>query len=134
MNQKIEITKYIIKKLNLNCPNIRSFKLWVNKIWHNPRTKENGGLRLTQEGFDLISKCDIRFYEVWLENKKLHFDNKFILWLDNNFQCPFYLGKEKIYFFNEKPAVQLILFSGDLDRYFRAQREFAAKQLDKPIN
>ena len=100
MTQKIEITKYIIETLNLNSKTERSFKAWIQAIWKNPRNKPRGGLRLTDRGFELLTKADIKSYEIKLENDDLIFDNKFILWLDHTYDCPFYILKNKIYFFN----------------------------------
>jgi len=127
MTQKVEITKYIIEKLNLKSSNERSFKAWIQTIWKNPRNKSHGGLRLTERGFELLSKSDIKFYEIILENNDFIYDNKFILWLDNTFDCPFYIGNKKIFFFNERPAVQLVLFSGNLQKYYQAHQNFSEK-------
>lgn len=132
MNQKIEITKYVIEKLNLNCPNEESFKLWVKTIWQNPRIKDFGGLYLTKEGFRLLKQAEIKCYDVRLDNDtEIQFNNKFILWLDQNFDCPLYITKNFVHFFNEKPAVQLVLFSGNLQQFFQAHQTFQEKQLDK---
>lgn len=128
MNQKVEITKYVINKLGLISPSEKSFKAWIHTIWQNPRLSKNNGYRLTQRGFDLLIKSEIKHYEVRLENEAIYFENKFILWLDNKFKSPFFLTKEKIYFFNEKPAVQLVLFSGDLQKLYSADIRFAEKQ------
>lgn len=127
MNQKVEITKYVIKKLNLISPNEKSFRQWIHAIWQNPRQKDHGGLKLTPRGFEILEKAELRYYEVKLEESKFDIDNKFILWLDHTFNCPFYIGNKKIFFFNEKPAVQLVLFSGDLQKYYQAQQNFSEK-------
>ena len=130
MNTKLELTQYLIDKLGLISPKDRSFKSWVHKIWQNPRSKDHGGLRLTADGFELFTKADIKYYEVRFEEPLIHLTNDFILWIDNTFNCPFYLTRLKIYFFSEKPAVQLVLFSGDLYKYYTAHKRFTEKQLD----
>ncbi len=127
MNQKLEITRYLINELSLKGKE----KNWINVIWQNPRLKEKGGLKLTERGFDLFVRGQIKFYEIILENQILKFDNKFVLWLDNTFNCPFYLTHKKIYFFNEKPAVQLVLFSGNIEKYFQAHTKFNKSLIDK---
>lgn len=127
MNQKIEITKYVIEKLGLKSPSERSFKAWIHTLWQNPRLKEKGGLRLTLKGFELLTKSEIKYYEVLLDNNELTFENKFILWLDSTFDCPFFISRNKIYFFNEKPAVQLVLFAGNLQNYYAAHQNFSKK-------
>jgi hypothetical protein len=129
MNQKTKITRYLIEKLNLKAPTEKSFKEWIYAIWQNPRQKDHGGLWLTQQGFELLCKAELKFYEVKLEDVDLQVDNKFILWLDNTFNCPFYISNTKIFFFNEKPAVQLVLFSGNLQKYFQAHQNFSNKLL-----
>jgi len=127
MNQKVKITNYVIEKLCLKSPNEKSFKSWIHILWQNPRFKEKGGLRLTLRGFELLSTAEIKYYEVHLEENSLIIDNKFILWLDNTFDCPFFISRNKIYFFNEKPAVQLVLFSGNLQNYYLAHQNFNKK-------
>lgn len=130
-NQKIEITNHLISKLELISPNEKSFKSWVHKIWQNPRSKDRGGNRLTLDGFLLMKKAEIKYFEVRFNKPYVEVDNKFILWLDQTFNCPFYIDRKKIYFFNERPAVQLVLFSGDIQRYYKSHQEFSEKQLDK---
>jgi hypothetical protein len=118
MNQKLEITKYVINQLGINPTDERSFKSIYHSIWQNPRTKEKGGYKLTRKGFELLSKSDIKYYEIKLEDRDITFDSKFILWLD----------RTKIYFFNERPAVQLVLISGNIQKYYRAYQNFATKK------
>lgn len=127
MNQKLEITKYVIEKLNLISPTERSFKSWVHALWQNPRTKDKGGLRLTEKGFDFLGKAGIKYHDIRLEEQEINVDNKFILWLDNYFDCPFYLTRKKIYIFNDKMAIQMVLFSGDLQKFYQAHQKFAEK-------
>lgn len=129
MNQKLEITKYVIEKLGLVSPNEKSFKSWVHLMWQNPRTKENGGLRLTERGFELLVQAEIKYHDIKLEPKEIDVDNRFILWLDNYFNCPFYLTRKKIFVFNDRMAIQLVLFSGDLQKFYYAHQNFAEKQL-----
>lgn len=128
MNHKLEITKYVINYLGIEPKNEKSFKSIYHSIWQNPRTKELGGYRLTRKGFELLSKSDIKYYEIRLEDRDINFDSKFILWLDRTFNTPFYLSETKIYFFNERPAVQLVLFSGNIQKYYRAYQNFAKKE------
>lgn len=127
MNQKLEITKYVLNYLGIKTQNDKNFKSIYHSIWKNPRTKETGGYRLTRKGFELLSKSNIKYYEIRLEDRDITFDNNFILWLDQTFNSPFYLSETKIYFFNEKSAVQLVLFSGNIQRYYRAYQNFSKK-------
>lgn len=128
MHPKIEITKYIIDNLKLNSPNEKNFKSWLHVIWQNPRLKPKGGFRLTQRGFELFSKSDIKYFEIKSDQDNFIQDNKFLLWLDNHFDSPFFITRYKIYVFNEHTAVQLVLFSGNIKNYYQAHLHFAEKQ------
>lgn len=89
--------------------------------------KEQGGLRLTQDGFDLLCKAEIKYFEVQIQDPEFSVENKFILWLDRVFDCPFYITRRKIYFFDKNPAVQLILFSGNIQKFYQAHQRFQEK-------
>lgn len=128
MNTKLELTKYIINTLNLKIQNKKDITLLLHNIWKNPRLKKYGGLGLTSVGFDLFLKTDIKYYEIKSEQDNIISDSKFILWLDNHFTSPFYIRKHKIVVFDEHLAVQLVLFSGNIQRYYQAHTKFAEKQ------
>lgn len=128
MNNKVKITKYLIDNIKLNSPNEKNFKSWLHIIWQNPRLKDKGGLRLTPRGFELFSKSDIKYFEIKSEKDNFIEDNKFILWLDNHFCSPFFITRNKIYVFDEHTAVQLVLFSGNIRKYYNAHLNFLKKQ------
>jgi len=44
------------------------------------------------------------------------------------FRSPFYLTNKRIWVFGEKMAVQLVLFSGNIAKFHRAQKRFKEKQ------
>lgn len=97
--------------LDISPKNLKAFiRLW----WQNPRQKNKGGYWLTPLGFEAFQKADIKSYRIAFENPIEIMENKFIIWLDNAIECPFYLNKKEIYVFGEKTAVQMMLFSGDL--------------------
>lgn len=112
MSQKLEITKCIMNELGLQLDpkNIKKFySIW----WKSIRNKKEKGLWLTELGFDAFVRADIKNYKIKFP-ENITFDNKFIIWLDNKIDCPFFLDKKEIYVFGEKTAVQLMLFSGDI--------------------
>lgn len=126
MNLKCEITKYLIENLNLSSK--KSFSSWKCAIWKNPRNNAKGSMMLTELGFNLLCQADFHCYDMFLVKKYgLLFDNKFLLWLDRNFEYPYYLNYKRIYFFNQRPAVEFALFGGDLYRYFLANKRFNEK-------
>lgn len=86
-------------------------------IWQNPRKKTIGGLRLTEEGFRIFTEeADIKSYNIEMP-KGLTITNQITIWLDRFIDGPYYLTKNSIVVFKEKTAVQLILFSGDVQKF-----------------
>ena len=86
-------------------------------IWQNPRKKAVGGLRLTDEGHRIFTEdADIKSYNIEMP-KGLTITNQITIWLDRFIDGPYYLTKNSIVVFKEKTAVQLILFSGDVQKF-----------------
>lgn len=113
---KIAYTKIFLKQANIAVSDA-SVKIHLHKWWQNTRDKNKGGLRLTEDGFDfLTNSLDIHFYPV-----PLPFDYKLntqtIIWLDQFIECPYYLNNKNIFVTEEKKAIELHLFSGDLQKY-----------------
>lgn len=109
-------TKIFLRKLGEsdNEFNVKSYKiLW----WQNPRSKSKGGLRLTDKGYRMLSEdLNISFYEV-LYAPDLQFTTQMIIWLDNFIDCPYYLGKRSMFVTDDKKALELHLFSGDIKKF-----------------
>jgi hypothetical protein len=80
------------------------------------RKKEKGGLRLTEQGFTCFQQADIKFYRVQFD-QKLEYTNQLVIWLDRYIDCPFYITNKEIFVFNEKMAIQLVLFSGNVAHF-----------------
>ena len=119
MNQKTEITKRILESMGLDDNNERVRKtipIW----WFSTRQKEQGGLRLTEQGFDTFRNAGIKDYRIKFEDP-IYFTNQLMIWLDHFIDCPFYLRNQDIYVFSEKMAVQLVLFSGNIYKYSAAK-------------
>jgi len=126
MNPKHEITKVVLESLGLPADEQR-IKKTIPTWWVNTRNKLKGGLRLTEQGFECLQKADIKCYEIKFEEPIL-FTNELAIWIDQNIDCPFYLTARKIWVFGEKTAVQLVLFSGNIAKFHRAQKRFTEKQ------
>lgn len=119
MNQKSKITKHILESMGLDASDERVRKT-IPTWWYSTRQKEQGGLRLTDQGFEAFQKAGIKEYKVKFDDP-IHFTNQLIIWLDNFIDCPFYLRNKEIYVFSEKMAVQLVLFSGNIYKYSAAK-------------
>ena len=99
----------------------KSIRQLLAKWWQNPRQKEIGGLKLTDEGFARLTR-HFKPYQVKFENKlELNFPNQMILRLDKFITCPWYITKKEMYVFDDKMAVQLVLFSGNIEKFTNAK-------------
>jgi len=119
MNQKIEITRYVAEQLRLpvDDKSLRKHKrLW----WQNLRVKPKGGLRLTEAGYTALCQAKIRDLKVKYD-AKFEYKSEFILLLDNYIDAPWYITPKAIHVFNDRLAVQLVLFSGNIERLIRAK-------------
>jgi hypothetical protein len=86
-------------------------------LWQNPRKKAVGGMRLTDEGFAVfIEKMDMKSYDIEFP-KEFTLTNQTTIWLDRFIDGPYYVTKKSIIVFKEKTAVQLVLFSGDVEKF-----------------
>jgi len=119
MSQKIEITKCVLKELGLE-PSEDNLKKYFKIWWKSVRKKPQKSLWLTDNGFKAFNQADIKSYNIKFNTTIDYFDNKFVIWLDNNIDCPFYMTRDEIYLFGERTAIQLILFSGDLKMLYKA--------------
>lgn len=123
MNQKLKITKIVAEQLNRPVDDQSIDKL-RQVFWINPRLKKKGGLRLTVEGYHGLIDADIKSHRVVFE-EPIFLSNALLLWMDNNIDCPFYLTSTEVYLFGERMAIQLILFSGNLQKLHRAYQRSA---------
>jgi len=88
------------------------FPIW----WQNTREKAQGGLRLTEAGFDVLTTIDLVTYEIPYP-RDIPLSTQVIIFLDQFIDCPYYLTNRAIHVTNEKKAVELSLFNGDLRKY-----------------
>jgi len=115
MNWKETYTKLFLKELGKSVNEItvaEYMPIW----WKNSRSKGNGGLRLTETGFDVLTEIDLTTYDVPYP-KDMPLTAQVIIYLDQFIDCPYYLTNRSITVTNEKKAVELTLFSGDLRKY-----------------
>lgn len=116
MNWKETYTKIFLKNADIAVTPAsvtEHMSLW----WQNTRTKESGGLRLTNAGMDFIrEKLDISTYDIPFP-RDFQLTTNTIIWLDKFIDCPYWLGNHGIVVTDEKKAVELHLFSGDVKKY-----------------
>ena len=91
----------------------RKTPLW----WQNTRSKDTGGLRLTEAGYKFVTEeLDLQTYKVPYP-KDFEFTTNVIIWMDQFIDCPYYFDRQGIVVTNEKKAMELHLFSGDVRKY-----------------
>lgn len=116
MNWKEVYTKIFLKQADKTM-NESAVSQYLPMWWQNTRQKDSGGLRLTDEGFRFITEeIDIKTYSIPFPKDTVLTTNS-IIWLDNFIDCPYYIDKKGITVTNEKKAVELTLFSGDIRKY-----------------
>lgn len=115
MNWKEAYTKIFLKELgqSISEANVKQYMpLW----WQNTRNKDTGGLRLTETGYEMLQEIGLATYDVPYP-KDMPLTTQVIIFLDQFIDCPYYLTNRSITVTNEKKAVELTLFSGDLRKY-----------------
>jgi len=115
MNWKETYTKIFLKQLNRSTDSA-TVKQFMPLWWQNSRNKLSGGLRLTEQGIDILSEIDIETYDIPYP-RDMPLTTQVIIFLDQFINCPYYLTNRSIIVTNERKAVELTLFSGDLRKY-----------------
>ena len=92
-------------------------KLYTRIWWQNNRTKDSGGLRLTDKGYEfLVGTLDLKEYEIPF-TEPIELSPQTIIFLDRFIDCPYYLTDMSITVFSEKKSFELMLFSDDIRKY-----------------
>ena len=112
---KVTYTKLFLKELGKSYNDL-SVKEHMPLWWYNTRQKDVGGLRLTDDGFEIINKIELQTYDIPYP-RDMPMTTQVIIFLDKFIDCPYYLTNRSITVTNERKAVELGLFSGDLRKY-----------------
>jgi|TARA_B110000977_G_scaffold163475_1_gene209454 hypothetical protein len=116
MNWKETYTRIFLKQSNIAVTEA-TLKEHMPVWWQNTRAKDVGGLRLTDEGLRFIMEdLQLTMYDVPYP-VAFEITTQVILFLDQFIDCPYYMGRRGISVTNEKKAMELHLFSGDIRKY-----------------
>jgi hypothetical protein len=92
-------------------------QLYGRTWWQNNRTKESGGLRLTDKGYEfLVGELDLKEYEIPFADP-IELSPQTIIFLDRFIDCPYFLTNMSITVFSEKKSFELMLFSDDIRKF-----------------
>ena len=109
-------TKVFLKQAEIAISDV-TMKEYMSTLWQNTRVKEEGGLRLRDYGLEFLkSKLELATYEIPFP-KDFELTTNTIIWLDQFIDCPYWLCKYSIEVTDEKKALELHLFSGDVKKY-----------------
>jgi hypothetical protein len=113
MISKESYTKIFLQQWNKSIDEANS-KLFQRKWFINNRTKEGGGLRLTDDGYEfLVKELELVEYEIPF-NEDIDISPQTIIFLDRYIDCPYYLTSKSITVFSQKKSFELMLFSDDI--------------------
>ena len=116
MNWKETYTKIFLKQSDIAVSDA-NVKQYMSDWWQNIRGKTDGGLRLTEDGFDFLhDNLEIQMYEIPFP-RDFKFTTQTYIFLDQFITCPYYLTNRSIWVTDEKQSMELHLFSGDLRKY-----------------
>ena len=116
MNWKEAYTKIFLKEAGKSV-NESTLQEYMPVWWQNNRSKDKGGLRLTDQGIEFITEeIKLTTYEVPFP-KDFTMTSNTLVWLDEFIDCPYWIGRHGMIVTNEKKALELHLFSGDVKKY-----------------
>ncbi len=115
MNWKETYTKIFLKELDKSTDK-STVKQYLPIWWKNTREKDSGGLRLTETGYETIMEIGLATYDIPFPSD-MPLTVQVIIFLDQFIDCPYYLFDHSIVVTNERKAVELTLFSGDIRKY-----------------
>jgi hypothetical protein len=115
MNQST-YTRVFLKNAEMGVTD-ENVSVYLRKWFMNTRKKEEGGLRLTDDGFDFVKDIlELKLYEVPFP-ATLDLKPQVILFLDKFIDCPYYLTPESITVLSERKNFELHLFAGDVRQF-----------------
>ena len=130
MNWKETYTKVFLKQAGIAISE-SSLAEYMPVWWQNTREKDSGGLRLTEAGLlFLMEKIELATYDIPFP-PDFKITTQVVIFLDKFMDCPYFLTNKGLTVTNEKKALELHLFSGDVRKYGLAK---ALKRTDESVN
>ena len=102
------------KERSIDAANV---KLHLYKWWQSHRSKEVGGLRLSDEGFEFLTKeLDLQCYEIPF-TEPIDLSPQTIIFFDRTMDSPYFLTNQAVTVFSERKSFELMMFSDDIRKY-----------------
>ena len=115
MDSKDDYTKKFLSAANVEVTD-QLVESKRSEWWHNFRKKDNGGLRLTEQGFEFIqNNSKLKTYNIKFPGE-FTITPQILVWLDKFIDSPYYITKKDITVTSERTAFELYLFSGDVQK------------------
>ena len=116
MNTKDAYTRVFLQAANIESTD-DNVKKYSAVFWYSFRNKDQGGLRLTEQGLQFIQDhAKIKTYKIDFP-REFAFTPQVLVWLDNFIDSPYFITKKNITVMKEKAAFELYLFSGDIRKF-----------------
>lgn len=94
-----------------------NMKMHLHSLWKSHRSKESGGLRLSDVGLSfLVEQLKLQSYEIPFQ-EPVALSPQIILFFDNHMDAPYHLTTHSITVFTNKKAFELNLFATDIKKY-----------------
>ncbi len=115
MNQKDQYSQTFLKAADQEFDNDVILKKRT-EWWYNVRTKDSGGLRLTDTGLEFVKDtAKLKTYNIKFP-KEVKITPQILVWLDQFIKSPYHITKKDITVLTEVAAFELYLFSGDVQK------------------
>ncbi len=109
-------TKIFLKEMGRSIDDA-NVQLHLQKWWKSRRTKSEGGLRLSDEGYEfLVNELNLQEHEIPFTDQ-IELSPQIIIFFDQFLDCPYYLTFQSLTVFSEKKAFELHMFSDDIRKY-----------------
>ena len=98
----------------------KNLKKLIGLWWWSPTEKPQGGLKLKQEGLNAFTSAQIKSHRILIDHP-IEYTSKMVIYLDNYIDSPWYLSNRHMFVFGEKTAIQLVLYSGNIQKFLEAK-------------
>ena len=119
MKIKHDLTKIVAGSLGIPTDH-KNLKKLIGLWWWSPTEKSQGGLKLREEGLNAFTSAQIKCHRILID-QPIAYTSKMVIYLDNYIDSPWYISNRHMFVFGEKTAIQLVLYSGNIQKFLEAK-------------